>query len=387
LIVKYCFFGILLLFISSSNQKLYSEECSIEILSNYKVDACEIRNERDVLLSLDAGEIKKSDQFFGYELAIIIDTNKIRITDVATFNTLSEFMDQTVFRTYSDTVVVSAATLGSIPIWGDLQVVALSGYYKDTCTGSAIVKIDYFYPTDEFTRDIVYKSRQTEVIAEIEDKNNRRIEISSKLDTLKEFNEDSVAICEFDVDLIEKRQVKEFEFKVELLDGKKFKILDILVQENELEILEKNEIENGWKVRASLKQSLDKYTMTCTVKDKEKNSNKDRLFFEILNVNDCACITRFEGDNIMIEGDQETSVKDISQLEINKKIIIDRLIYIDENRPIEDVFLMDNLGRKVDQSLYIVNDKQIDVSRLDTGMYLVVFKIENMKKSFIVIKN
>lgn len=378
--------GLLLLLISSSTQNLFSEDCEIEILNYYTVDACEDRNERDILLALDAGVIKKEDQFFGYELAIIIDTSRIRITDIAKINTLSEFMDHASFAVYSDTIVVSAVTLGNNPIWGSSKVIALSGYYKDSCAGSALVEIDYFYPTDEFQRDIVYKTRETEILAEIKDLNDRKMTIGSAIDTLKGFEEDSVAECEFEIELFEKKQVREFEFKLELLNGQKFEIQDIVGIDENLEILEKNPTEKGLIAKARILKSSDKFELTCTVKDLEKKLNKDRLLFEILNINDCACVTRFEGDEVLVEGDLETSVMDESTSNTTKKIIIDRYIYL-KDRHIKDLILLDNLGRRVDESLYMKTSDYLDLSNLNKGIYFVVYQSKNMKKSFIVIKS
>jgi len=127
--------------------------------NNNNIDLCGNSFQREVLFTLNLGNIVRADSLYGVDFRIIFDTTKIKINSWASLNTLFERFDKRdVFISNNDGAVYGyAAIFANIfgpPVTGNLPFLAFSGEFIGDCFDSAFVKIDYVEFTDEFGKEV-----------------------------------------------------------------------------------------------------------------------------------------------------------------------------------------------------------------------------------------
>ena len=120
---------------------------------------CADQTTRTFILTIDIGEMTKTDSLYGYNFQINYDSNRVVLTDMLTAGTLSENCD---FKNGGNDTLGrfrgTAMMMGMTPMTGKLPLTAVKGYLKENCyedMDSAKFSLEYMEFTDEFTHDSV----------------------------------------------------------------------------------------------------------------------------------------------------------------------------------------------------------------------------------------
>ncbi len=251
---------------------------------------------------MDIGEITKADSLFGFDFGLKFDSSKVKLTSLITQNTLSEFFDTKGSSVYSEDSLFSGHA-GNInvalpPSSGKLPLVAILGEWKTDCPDSTQIWIEYIDFTEEFQKHVLVGDALT-IASKVKDKADRKIGLSFEKDSMSLINKDSDE-CLLRINTIDKARLTNF--KIDLINGVNY-IIDCTAE---------NDNANGFDIAASeqfgdtlrlkINSVLDKNYGEIKLKFAKKMQDTANYAIKAIayDVNECACITRFESDTILV---------------------------------------------------------------------------------------
>lgn len=385
-----------LLLIGSSQLKadISLEKETIDVvLDNYKgiVDVCEENSKKEVGITVNIGNISKTDQLFGYNFEIGYDGKLMRFNSPLFMGTISEFFDIDKRNMYfygGDTGLVTgyAYTFGSTPIYGNsLPLLAFKGLYYGLCPDTSEVFLSYLEFTDEYIKEIA-KTINAKIYAIVKDKEDRYIKINIDEDTLNTFDKDSCCIIKAIINIgRQDARIQSTDFIIELEENDIFTIKDVFSNNINYKIDNIIKDINKYIVKTTVYNEIDLDTLFIRVYNKEIASGTKKINVISNNVNNCACITRYYGDTILIDYKHVISGNIIDDITDNKAETFvyykdNTIIITDKNSEIKRIKLYDINGIEI----YTFNNEQrineinIDTFSLNNGVYYM--KIDKKTK-------
>lgn len=310
--LKYCAGLLVALLLANTSAAIANDTVSVKLNSYYSIDAC--ASAKEVLITLDIGEIAKTDSLFGFNFGLKFDSSKVKFTSLITQNTLSEFFDTKGFSVYPEDSVFSgyAANLNVAlpPASGKLPMVAILGEWKTDCPDSTNIWIEYIEFTEEFKKHVLVGDALT-IASKVKDKAERKLTLSFEKDSVNMINKDSDE-CLLKINTIDKAKLKEF--KIDLINGVN-NIINCTAENDEangFEIVKSEQF--GDTLRLNFNSVLDRNYGEVKLKFAKQLQDTANYAIKAIayGVNDCACITRFESDSISVlsnkKPDDTTSV-------------------------------------------------------------------------------
>lgn len=339
-----------------SNLQLISQETVFNFTSIDKVNYCGNTNSKNVLFTLNIGEVKPEDnlEYIGFE--INYDISKYKFNFVLTSST---FLDEFEYKNYSISnsegiIVVDAGfnTIGK-KISGNKPLLALSGEYigKD-CLDSGFITVRRILLNEEYTKK-VFKVNDFKISTEFFDTKYNSYTIKTEKDTI-----------EFDSTEYEKVILIKFELKsnFDLVNGRFNKILNdnyiidkIEINDSNL-ILAKDEI-NDTIIYKITNNEINKrnFEILANIKKLENKEELLKLNFGELNFGECNC-NRIENNQLGF----------IRQLKENKDTTDTTNNSINKLKRLEPIYKLEN------KILQVFNDdldlKEIKIWNLDGNL-------------------
>ena len=148
-------FGMLVWLAIFASQAGFSERkasCELSIYGSLKIDVCGNERDKQFILVMSIGEVKRSDSLYGFNYEIYFDNKKVKLTDALYLNTLSEFMEvkSTNINNSLGKITGYALTFGLEPIYGKRPLIAFSGLWISECPDTSRFEINFIEFTDEF---------------------------------------------------------------------------------------------------------------------------------------------------------------------------------------------------------------------------------------------
>lgn len=362
--MKYCA-GLLVAFmLTNISAAIAKDTVSVKLNSIYSIDAC--GKSKEVLITLEIGEIAKADSLFGFNFGLKFDSSKVKFTSLITQSTLSEFFDTKGSSVYSEDSLFAgyAANLNFAlpPGSGNLPLVAVLGEWKTDCPDSTQIWIEYIDFTEEFKKHVL-KGDALTITSKVKDKADRVLGLSFEKDSMKLIDKDSDE-CLLKINTIDKAKLTEF--KIDLING----------INNNINCTAENDNANGFEIvstenigdtlRLKVISVLDKNYGEIKLKFAKKLQDTANFAIKAFayDVNNCACITRFEMDSILV-------------LSNKKQDDTSSAVYEDKNAR----FVYDNSTKSIilESEYGIYNVSMYDVNGIETIKYY-----ENLRKAAIL---
>jgi hypothetical protein len=178
-------------FTGMTNKSFSQNTADLFMTSQYNIQYCNDKvNDTNVVITIGAGKILKSDSLYGFDFLIKYDTTKLFFDKPVYMSTFSENIPDKGVYFNGKNGEVRCFALNSYPFSGNLEFIGFNGVYKNaSCWDSALVVFEDYELVD-FTRNIkvrdslwvVPKSRMPE---------NYLIETKTNKDTLN-FNNQNI---------------------------------------------------------------------------------------------------------------------------------------------------------------------------------------------------
>ncbi|MFC2131146.1 hypothetical protein ACFLSQ_06905, partial [Bacteroidota bacterium] len=311
-----------LLFLGSSQIiKAQDEKVEVELKIHKEVKVCGSENEKRFQISVNAGEIKYNDEFYGFTVDLTYNPETLKFRSLLDKNTLAEFFDQKGSNVWEPGWVrVYATTLGTIRAVGDKPLIALEFEYLNDCPGSDSIKLDdiEIIAAEEFVNKLNYSNKKIEFDITIKESENSFVRVKFLNDTIMEYDEDSTAVAVVNLNTNGLERVDSLDFELKFVKSDNFSIEKIEFLNEKMmadTIIENNENYTiSYRIRTHLLEDInnDSVFMLKFKRNKEiKISDTVRIDLNIIGINDCTCATRFEGDKIYLISEKDTTPIDV----------------------------------------------------------------------------
>ncbi len=394
---KSIWFAILLpiFFIGSKSNSIGKENIKPYLESLYIVDACADANKKQVLITLNIGEVTRQDSLFGFNFEIKYDPSKIRFDFVLWQNTLADEFEIKHSRIDSKDSIIYG-TFGHLnpslaPVAGNKPLLAVIGYWLGNCTDSSEISISYLEYTEEFQK-VNDGFENCFVYAKVKDEPNRLLEYSFDIKEIEFVSDSSI-----DVKLkINSNGNKLSKAVFALFSDEKFFKVDSVESIHQLFEITPSMVVGGGKgvigksfIATANNVTFDDEVISFRIKNSyEYGEYFGNVYVENYSVGNCDCITRYKSDTIKLysnrqkEPDDTTSVIDyfdnyakVYFVENSKEFVIER----DEPSRIE-IEIYDIQGKIVfrteEESQFI----RINVNYFQNGLYSIRLSENNRFK-------
>lgn len=296
------------LLLQCGSQIMASNGDTAFLRTNRKIVECDDAK-KSVIITLDIGPVAKMDSLFGYNYRINFDNEIIDFHTVLYINTLSEGLQykNTFFYNSEGYVEGYGANLTGPPVTGDRPLLGLFGDFLGDCKDTALVSIDYLEFTDEFGKKIEYYNN-IELHSVIEDTEDSYLSFDFQEDTVKDFNEDMLAYSNISLETTKGLNLEEVEMQILLSDPENFEILNVNPVSDKIEIRNTSISKDKAYVKFIMLEDVELLeALNIEIFQRNKTDKTALIETNVLKVNDCACITRFNDDSSIIKGIEDTS--------------------------------------------------------------------------------
>jgi len=401
---KSIMFAILLLIltIGSSSKTLGKEKIIPYLESLYLVDACAEANRKQVLITLNIGEVTRQDSLFGFNFELKYDPSKIRFDFVLWQNTLAEDFEIKHSQIVSKDSIIFG-TFGHInpslaPTSGNKPLIAIIGYWLGNCTDSSEISISYLEYTEEFQK-VNGGFQNTKVYAKAKNEPSRLLEYSFNTKKI-EFVSDSSIIVKMSINSNSSKLSKtvfalysdEIFFKLDSIES-----IHDYFNISSLINVGGGKGPFGYSMVSYINFVPDgDYVLSFNIKNNyEFGEYFGNIFVEHYSVGDCDCISRYKSDTIKIYSnrikipDDTTSVVDyldkyakVYYSEGTQEFVIER-----DYSSITKIEIFDIQGKIVFQNEDENHILRVNVSNYQNGFYSIritesdrIKKIKNLIK-------
>lgn len=359
------------------------------------IDLCGSQSyEKEVLFTLELGQIKVADSLFGLNFELRYDPGVAEFIAFGTINTMYELFEwKDVTHSVSDSAIrgsVLIVNTAKPPMASSRPFIAVSMRFKGDCTDTAKFSISYIEFTDEFKKKInSYKG--LDVVGEIKNKPDRLIKVYQNIDTLK-----------FDTDTTNLTRSLNYSLEANDATNGKITITDFntnyvidSIRSNDVSLSLSNFVQND----------ESSYSFEYDIKAKMKNQNaislfvreqvKDSLVFtysiknEILK--ECSCVLNTDSKSAYIAAYKKSKVDDTTSVntwddeqEFTAILADENIRLTSKNRIFKKIRIVNLLGEEV-FALNAANSKEITIEKaLSKGLYLLI--IEDISRKIYTIK-
>jgi hypothetical protein len=309
------------LLLIGGSQLMASDGDTAFLRNTRKIDVCDDAK-KSVIITLDIGEITRSDSLYGYNFRIDFDSLKIDFHTFLDLNTLSEYFEYKGANFFNSDGYVEgyAVNLTGAPVSGNRPLFGLFGNYLGDCPDTTYVSINYIDFTDEFMKE--YKVfMDAEIIASVEDKQDRFLRVSFEDDTVKSFNNDMQAEALISLETNPGLRLESAMFELSVTNSDLYDIEDIELVADNMMISELTKDNSKISFRAFFNEDFnEQMAFKAKLTQLEKTFETAELEVRIFDVNECSCITRLFDDKVIIKGieqDTSTSVNDFVESDVN----------------------------------------------------------------------
>ena len=296
------------LLLQCGSQTMASNGDTAFLRTNRKIVECDDAK-KSVIITLDIGPVNKMDSLFGYNYRINFDNEIVDFHTALYINTLSEGLQykNSFFYNSEGYVEGYGANLTGSPVTGDRPLLGLFGDFLGDCKDTAVISIDYLEFTDEFGKVIEYYT-DIKLHSIIEDTEESFLTLNFEDDTIKDFSDDMLAYATLSLETTMGLNLEEMEMQISISDHENFEILNVDPVSDLIEVINTSISKDKAYLKFRLLEDVDLLEV-FTVEILQKNKTDENALIEtnILNVNDCACITRFNDDSSIIQGIEDTS--------------------------------------------------------------------------------
>lgn len=370
----------------------------LKLKSHRNVMVCGEENDKRVQVSLSIGQVNYSDSLYSFDFIIGYDTNKVRISNALTVNTLAEyfeykglgFVEPGYFRLYA------AQMLGK-PVSGNKALIAFEAKYKGDCSDTVEFFIDYaeVEVSQNLLSRLKYDSAFIKIPVTVKETPNSFVVVTFLQDTVDQYGEDSLARVVLNLNT---NNLDNVDYLKMILD---VPLNDNLVFDNIQYLNDKIDFVNTYSENDDDKVRL---VIEMILKDDVINESIVELNFKRLlnrddeivvrakldSINECSCATFLKGDSFVLKSLKDTIISVDYRFE-NDDNEIDFLIVSDElnlgdSDLIEGIEIYNLNGNMVFNSE--IKENLIDVSNFARGVYyLQIFKGGKILKKIVMIKN
>lgn len=380
-----------------STQVTFASDVDVSLKSSLGiVDVCQPELKREVIVSVNIGNVVKEDKLFGYELQLRFKKGKIKFFETLKVNTLSEPCKY-IIDEFTDSTANIQGLMGSvsIPMSGNKALLAIVGYYTDICPDSTDIEIEYFAPVEGY-KNTIKKLFGTKIYADISDKADRYLKAVFIADSTIVLEQNTVVDASYETNPDLDSRLNSVDFELSGFNTKKIEIYQIVPLTDSITIvnLEQNGEKYNFTINNYRKTNLVEFRIILKTITDEDYSNK--IILNPVNVNNCACITRFYSDSISINSikdsvvDTTTSVENHENISCNFNKILTRsnIIKLNDILIENSVEIYDINGNKFESALdFSIQQNNINIERLGNGTYFCTYRnIKNENKKIMLIK-
>ncbi len=307
--------------LGSSRITVMAKDVTASLISQRVIDVC--GDKRDVIITISLGtEIKQSDSLFGFDFEARFDSTKFRFHTLLRSNTLAEFLEIAELNPFNSKGLITGFA-GNINFYkppafsidGRKDLIAFAGtYIGPLCPDESIIEFDFIEFTEEFKLDVVNYEDAT-VITEVSDKPDRllavtlepelvffgknehekevKVKVSGPVESKLEYFKLEISGFTEDVMLTsvtEKDGFSNVTWQYNT-NGDKKAVFDVEISGNY--------IDNGFFSFNVLRQTKDTFDI--------------ELRAELLEVNKCACISRYSDDVTVLRGMKDSLVNSVKE--------------------------------------------------------------------------
>jgi len=377
------FFWLLLI---CGSQLMASDGDTAFLRNTRKIDVCDDAK-KSVIITLDIGEISKADSLYGYNFRIDYDNEKIDFHTFLDLNTLTQNFQYKGANFFNSEGYLEgyAVNLTGTPVSGNKPLFGLFGDYIGDCHDTTYITVNYLDFTDEFVRKYEVFI-DAEVIASVEDKEDRFLKAAFEVDTVSSFNDELKAEALIMLETNPGLRLESAMFEMSVTNSELYQLETVSSISEDVFINDVVNEDNVLKFRAFFNESFEtQLAFKAELKQLDKTFETADLVCNIISVNECSCITRLFNDNAVVKGveeDTSTSVVDFFEKGINSYYDKNNEVFIYETESIGIDFIeIYNLnGNLLDVNNKLLNRAVIDVSNYSIGTYILRSQLMNRKQ-------
>ncbi|MFH1051318.1 MAG: hypothetical protein V1779_10380 [bacterium] len=399
------------LLLCCSSQKLKADDETIELEFKKHSDGwvCGSETEKKFIISVNVGEIKYEDEFLAVQVYFTYNPNKLLFLNLLDKNTLSEFfeikgsnvLDSGLYTAYATTMTMNRVT-------GNKPLMAFEVKYLGDCPDTAHINFDDIELdiSQNFLDKLNYKNKSVIIDFKTKETANSFIEVSISQDTLKDFDEDSLAIANIKLNTNGLARVDSLDFEISFKKSENIQLIDIeAIDSTGLKFVIDSlyTVDDTDTIRIKIhsrifEEILDESIMKLKFKRLNKVDDTIRVDMNVIRINDCSCATSFKGDKLFVVSEKDTSTEVVSnEFENENKNIYGYYNYISDEFVIKTslgrfkkIVLYDIMGKLIEDRENTGNNDEIRITgdKYENGIYLVNIKLLNgIEKNIVLIKN
>ena len=280
-----------------SNIQLVSQETKFTFNSLNQIKYCGNQNTKELLITLDIGEIKLEDDLESINFEIEYDISNFRIDNVLTSQTLIEQFEFIEFSIANDNglVIIDAGntTIGK-KVVGNKVFLALSGkFVGGDCTKDGFIRVNRVLFNDEYKRPIV-NSEVKFISATFDTLNSGKYQITKNIDTI--YFDTLDVVKNVDLNFSYDNNFEYFTSKISKKINDTYSINDIKI-ENINFVLAKNITEDSIEFKVTkLDKKLESFNLIFEINKQKLDTNTYPFELNEIKFEDCNCNLKSEID-------------------------------------------------------------------------------------------
>lgn len=374
------------------------EDVLLKLKSHRKVLVCGDESEKRIQVSLSIGQVDYNDSLYSFDIIIGYDTNKVRISNALTVNTLAEFFEYKglgfvepgFFRLYA------AQMLGQ-PVSGNKPLIAFEAKYQSECSDTIEFYVDYaeIEVSQDLKNKLNFDSASIKIPVDVKETMNSFVTPYFLEDTVSQFEDDSIAkvVLYLNTNNLENVNFLKMVIDIPLNDNLVFNAVQYLNDKINF-VKTYTEQDSGNLRLISYMELNDKINeesiMELSFKRLINRDDEITINAYLDSINTCTCATLLWSDSFVLKSQKDTTVSVVNEVERNDN----KIDYIIVN----DILNLENIDFADEIEIYNLNGKLmykdnfrgdlIEVSEYAKGLYyLRIIKNNKILKKIVMIKN
>ncbi len=283
-----------------STQVMLFASVDVNLKSSSVVDVCREEEKREVIISVNIGNVKVEDKLFGYELQLKFKKGRIKFFETLKINTLSEpckyLLDE-----FTDSSANIQGLMGGVatPIFGNKALVAIIGHYTGECPDSVDIDIEYFDPVDGYTNTIG-SLNGTKVIAVVAQKDDRYLSTSIDSNILKVVENKITVPFRYTTNPLIDNRLSKVTYKIEHNIPDRIELISINSKGGNAEVKNLEGSNGNFTFDLMLNSQETTNEFIASFQSLSNDDYNGIMYINALSVNECACATNFTGDSVTI---------------------------------------------------------------------------------------
>lgn len=399
----------LLLIGGSQILKAQNETIELVMKQNREAWVCgDEDRDKKFIISLSMGEVKGVDSLYAMQIWLRYNPEKVMFVNLLDKNTLAEFFEIKGFNVLDTGLFTAyAMTMGMNQATGNKPLIAFEVRYLKDCPDSVHINLDdiEFDISKSFWNRLNYKDKNLIVDIKTKETENSFVGVSFLQDTLKEFNEDSMAYLTIGLNTNNLARVDSLDFEIKYKSNDNYELTDIGLFDAGLM---KMVIDSIWRteevdtsrimIRSHLLSGvLNENVIELKCKQVKKEDDTVRLDVRVSRINGCSCATSFRGDRMYILGQKDTTTpividdfeKENNDIDGYYDFFAGDFVMKSKREIMKEVILFDMMGRMVERvDISGLRDYRISGQGYVEGIYILNIKLRNGQEiNKVLIKN